>query len=112
MRSAKLQLVHREGCDAGEKCSYAIRGDGVLVGSCTALNGQGNPDGTCVQISRLAAITAAKALFVSVLRAVSESVACSVTGVSTKPRVRAPRHERLQTTSGVVRGYGLCVTNQ
>lgn len=103
-----------EGCDAGEKCSYAIRGDGVLVGSCTALNGQGNPDGAMCSNLPAGGDNCAQGLVC--IGAAGRERVCRV--LCDRGQYEAPCpgtqacEERLQTTTGVVRGYGLCVTNQ
>ncbi|MBV71178.1 MAG: hypothetical protein CMH52_07480 [Myxococcales bacterium] len=103
-----------DGCDDDEKCSYAIRSDGVLVGSCTALNGPGNPDGSMCSNLPMGGDNCAQGL-VCIGAAGRERICRTLcdTGQYEAPCAGTRAcEERLQTTSGVVRGYGLCVTNQ
>ena len=100
-----------EGCEAGEKCRYTFRADGTLVGSCSALDGPGNPEGSPCDI----AMDNCGQGLVCIGPEGQQRVCLMLcdTGGYEAPCASGRRcDERLATRNGVVRGYGLCITNQ
>jgi len=103
-----------EGCEPGKKCSYAIRSDGVLVGSCTPLDGPGNPDGSmCINLATGGDNCAQGLVCIGPPGRERFCLTMCDTGQYEAPCAGTMAcQERLATTAGPVRGYGLCVTNQ
>lgn len=102
------------GCEAGRKCSLVIRNDGVLVGTCNVLDGQGNSDGAICEPQQGGGDNCQQGLYCT--RPPGREDICRIlcdTGqyVAPCPGVMACE-ERLQFTNGVARGVGICVTNQ
>jgi hypothetical protein len=102
-----------DGCAAGQKCSYAIRNDGVTVGSCTEDHGA-NQVGTPCQFFPNGGDNCAQGLtcvgppdqerFCRIL--------CDTGGYEAPCPAGMVCQESLRTTVGLVRGYGICITNQ
>ena len=111
-----------EGCEANQKCSYSIRSDGVLVGSCTLLSGAGNGNGAPCETgtdrdgdgTRDAGDNCAQGLYC--VGPPGRERFCRLLCDTGQYEAPCPGtmacEERLATSSGAVRGYGLCVTNQ
>lgn len=111
-----------EGCGANQKCSYSIRSDGVLVGSCTVLTGPGNANGAPCETGTDrdgdgrgdAGDSCAQGLYC--VGPPGRERFCRMLCDTGQYEAPCPGtmacEERLVTSSGAVRGYGLCVTNQ
>ncbi len=111
-----------EGCEGNEKCSYSIRSDGVLVGACTLLMGAGNGNGAPCETGtdrngdgrRDAGDNCAQGLYC--VGAPGRERFCRLLCDTGQYEAPCPGtmacEERLVTSSGAVRGFGLCVTNQ
>ncbi len=111
-----------EGCGANEKCSYSIRSDGALVGSCTYLNGDGNAEGAPCETGgdrdgdgrRDAGDSCGQGLYCT--GPPGREKACLRLCDTGQYEAPCPGtmacEERLATSAGAVRGFGLCVTNQ
>ncbi|MSP74043.1 MAG: hypothetical protein EXR76_18075 [Myxococcales bacterium] len=102
------------GCEAGEKCAYSIRNDGRVVGSCTALEGQGNAHAAPCSIGAGGGDNCANGL-VCVGPPDGQRVCRHLcdTGGYQAPCPEAMRCvEALATRGGPVRGLGICITNQ
>jgi hypothetical protein len=101
-------------CEAGEKCSYAIRSDGVLVGTCTELGGPGNPDGSMCLNQAGGGDNCAQGLVC--IGPPGRERFCRILCDTGQYEAPCPGtmacEERLATSAGPVRSYGLCVTNQ
>lgn len=102
------------GCDAGRKCSLVIRNDGVLVGTCSVLDGQGNSDGALCEPQQGGGDNCQQGLYCT--RPPGRPDVCRTlcdTGQYVAPCPGTMGcEERLQFTSGVARGVGICVVNQ
>ena len=128
-----------DGCDEGEKCRYAFRGDGTLVGSCTALSGRcgdsanaracvhdnecpdgvectgqggGNPEGSPCSVGNRDNCAQGLVCIAPPGREPSCKALCDTGGYEAPCSGMRACEERLATQVGQVRGYGLCVTNQ
>lgn len=102
------------GCDPGRKCSLVIRNDGVLVGTCNQLDGQGNSDGALCEPQDGGGDNCQQGLYCTRPRgrpAICRTLCDTGQYVAPCPGIQACE-ERLQFTSGVARGVGICVTNQ
>lgn len=102
------------GCGEGEKCNYAIRNDGVLVGSCRPLAGPGNTEASPCAFQQGGGDNCAPGLLC--IGPANAQRFCRVlcdTGAYEAPCPAGARCvERLGTQLGPVRGYGICITNQ
>jgi len=102
------------GCDEGEKCTYAIRNDGAIVGSCFPSNGPGNAPGAPCGGADGGGDNCAEGLLCigppngnRICR-----ILCDTAGYEAPcPEFQVCR-EALVTQRGPVRGYGICITNQ
>ena len=102
-----------EGCPDGQKCTYAIRNDGVVVGSCFDLAGMNQAGAPCGGAVGGGDNCAQGLLCIGppngerICR-----VLCDTAGYEAAcPEFQVCR-EALVTQRGPVRGYGICVTNQ
>ncbi|MCA9538759.1 MAG: hypothetical protein KC620_07720 [Myxococcales bacterium] len=103
------------GCAAGQKCSFTIRNDGVLVGSCTMLDGPGNRDGALCQNLATGGDNCAQGLYCTgpLGRERICRTLCDTGGYEAPCPDRQACEERLSLmVDSRVRGFGLCVTNQ
>ena len=107
-------LFTARGCMAGQKCSYAIRNDDVVVGSCTALDGVGNgPDAPC-GVAPGGGDNCAVGLVC--IGPPDQQRYCKIlcdTGGYLAPCPDGNRCvEALATHGGNIHGLGICITNQ
>lgn len=101
------------GCNAGQKCNYAIRGDGAIVGSCFPEHGQ-NQLGSQCGLDELGGDNCAQGL-ICIGPPDGERVCrvmCDIGHYEAPCPERYTCREALQTQNGQVRGYGFCFINQ
>ena len=102
------------GCEAGQKCAYAIRGDGQVVGSCLPLEGVGNgPDSPCGGAAGGGDNCAVGLVCTGPPNSQRLCKVLCDTGGYQAPCPEGKRCiEALATATGPVRGLGICITNQ
>lgn len=102
-----------EGCQPDQKCNYAIRGDGAIVGSCFPAHGQNQLGSPCV-IEALGGDNCQQGLL-CVGPPDAERfcrVMCDTGQYEAPCPERYTCREALSTQLGRVRGYGFCFINQ
>ena len=102
------------GCDAGQKCSYTIRNDGQVVGSCTALAGAGNSESAPCDVNPSGGDNCAPGLVCTGPpdRQRFCRYLCDTGGYQAPCPERFRCTEALATQNGRIRGLGICITNQ
>jgi hypothetical protein len=102
------------GCMAGQKCSYTIRNDAQIVGSCTPLDGPGNSEGAPCDIFGGGGDNCAVGLVCTGPpdRQRFCRYLCDTGGYQAPCPERFRCTEALATQNGRIRGLGICVTNQ
>ena len=101
-----------EGCEVAEKCAYAIRADGQVVGSCRSLIGEVPTGERCTVQPEGGDDCAPRHVCIG---APGQATVCRLLCDTGAYRAPCPQgfvcREILQAASGRVRGIGLCVVN-
>jgi len=102
------------GCEAGQKCSYTVRNDGQIVGSCTPLAGAGNSESAPCDVNPGGGDNCAPGLVCTGPpdRQRFCRRLCDTGGYQAPCPERFRCTEALATQNGRIRSLGICITNQ
>ena len=100
-----------EGCEVGQMCRYAIRADGALVGACINVDGPGNPEGSPCAVEMDTCAQGLVCIGPQGRQRICRQL-CDTGGYQALCGAGRQCVERLTTRRGLVRGYGLCITNE
>lgn len=102
------------GCEAGQKCAYAIRGDGQVVGSCTPLEGPGNQADAPCSVNPGGGDNCGVGLICTGPPNGERhcKILCDTGGYQAPCPDGLRCVEALATANGNVHGLGICITNQ
>ncbi len=103
-----------EGCDAEQKCSYAIRNDGVVVGACFPEQGNNSEGAPCAGSAGGGDNCAQGLLCIGPPNSDMRfcRILCDFGGYEAPCPPNFACRESLATSRGRVHGYGICVINQ